>query len=108
MTENKMVSAKRFDEHLRKVACPQCRARLFDINPDNWDYKAIVMRMGGRTSFDIAEKCPKCKALVGISLERKQAQLKFRTVSNQPPVGVRSLSLPMPCRVVLLEEGAGA
>ena len=53
MTENKKVSAKRFDEHLRKVACPQCRARLFDINPDNWEYKAIVMRMGDRTSFDI-------------------------------------------------------
>ena len=107
MTENK-VSTKRFDEHARKVACPQCRARLFDINPDNWEYKAIVMRMGDRMTMDIMEKCPKCKALVGISLERKQAQLKFRTVSNQPPVGVRSLSLPMPCRVVLLEEGAGA
>ena len=98
MTENK-VSTKRFDEHARKVACPQCRARLFDINPDNWDYKAIVMRMGDRTSFDIAEKCPKCKALVGISLERKQAQMKFADVSNQ---------LPMPYRVILLEEGAGA
>ena len=108
MTENKMVSAKRFDEHLRKVACPQCRARLFDINPNNWDYKAIVMRMGDRTSFDIAEKCPKCKALVGISLESKQTQLKFRTVSNQPPVGVQSFSLPTPYRVILLEEGAGA
>ena len=99
MTENKMVSAKRFDGHLRKVACPQCRARLFDINPDNWEYKAIVMRMGDRTSFDIAEKCPKCKALVGISLERKQAQVIFAAVSNQ---------LPMPYRVVLLEEGTGA
>ena len=99
MTENNKAFTKRFDEHGRKVACPQCRARLFDINPDNWDYKAIVMRMGDRTSFDITEKCPKCKALVGISLERNQTQLKFRTVSNQ---------LPMPCRVVLLEEGAGA
>ena len=99
MTENKKVSAKRFDEHVRKVACPQCRARLFDINPDNWDYKAIVMHMGDRTSFDITEKCPKCKALVGISLERKQTQLKFAAVSNQ---------LPMPYRVILLEEGAGA
>ena len=108
MTENKMVSAKRFDEHLRKVACPQCRARLFDINPDNWEYKAIAMRMGDRTSFDIAEKCPKCKALVGISLERKQSQLKFRTVSNQPPTGVQSFSLPIPYRVILLEEGADA
>ena len=108
MTENNKVHTKRFDEHVRKVACPQCRARLFDINPDNWDYKAIVMRMGDRTSFDIAEKCPKCKALVGISLERKQAQPKFRTVSNQPPVGVQSFSLPMPYRVILLEEGAGA
>ena len=108
MTENNKVSAKRFDEHLRKVACPQCRARLFDINPDNWEYKAIVMRMGDRISFDIAEKCPKCKALVGISLERKQSQLKFRTVSNQPPVGAQSFSLPMPFRVILLEEGAGA
>ena len=108
MTENNKVSTKRFDEHVRKVACPQCRARLFDINPDNWDYKAIVMRMGDRTSFDIAEKCPKCKALVGISLERKQSQLKFRTVSNQPPMEVRSLSLPMPYRVILLEEGTGA
>ena len=45
------------------------------------------------------EKCPKCKALVGISLERKQSQLKFAAVSSQ---------LPMPYRVVLLEEGAGA
>ena len=99
MAENNKAYTKRFDEHGRKVACPQCRARLFDINPDNWDYKAIVMRMGDRTSFDITEKCPKCKALVGISLERKQTQLKFRAVSNQ---------LPMPCRVVLLEEGAGA
>ena len=108
MTENNKAFTKRFDEYGRKVACPQCRARLFDINPDNWEYKAIVMRMGDRTSFDIAEKCPKCKALVGISLERKQAQVKFRTVSNQLPVGVRSLSLPMPYRVVLLEEGAGA
>ena len=108
MTENNKAHTKCFDEYARKVACPQCRARLFDINPDNWEYKAIVMRMGDRTSFDIAEKCPKCKALVGISLERKQAQLKFRTVSNQPSEGVRSLSLPMPYRVVLLEEGAGA
>ena len=107
MTENNKVHTKRFDEHVRKVACPQCRARLFDINPNNWDYKAIVMRMGDRTSFDIAEKCPKCKSLVGILLERKQAELKFRTVSNQP-TDVRSLSLPMPYRVILLEEGAGA
>jgi len=99
MTENKKVSAKRFDEHVRKVACPQCRARLFDINPDNWDYKAIVMHMGDRPSFDITEKCPKCKALVGILLEWKQTQLKFAAVSNQ---------LPMPYRVILLEEGAGA
>ena len=105
MTENKMVSAKRFDEHLRKVACPQCRARLFDINPDNREYKAIVMRMGDRMTMDIMEKCPKCKALVGISLERKQ---KFRTVSNQPPTGVQSFSLPIPYRVILLEEGADA
>ena len=54
MTENK-VSTKRFDEHARKVACPQCRARLFDINPDNWEYKAIVMRMGDRMTMDIME-----------------------------------------------------
>ena len=108
MTENKKVAIRRFDEHTRKVACPQCRARLFDINPDNWEYKAIVMRTGDRTSFDIAEKCPKCKALVGISLERKQAQLKFRTVSNQPPVDVRSLALPMPYRVALPEDGVSA
>ena len=105
MTENKMVSAKRFDEHLRKVACPQCRARLFDINPDNWDYKAIVMRMGDRTSFDIAEKCPKCKALVGISLERKRAPLMFRTVDNRQPA---VFTMPTPYRVVLLEESTGA
>ena len=106
MTENNHgISVVRSGDHGRKVACPQCRARLFDINPENWDYKAIVMRMGDRMSFDIAEKCPKCKALVGISLERKQAPLMFRTVGNQPPV---VFTLPTPYRVVLLEEGAGA
>ena len=104
MTENK-VSAKRFDEHGRKVACPQCRARLFDINPDNWEYKAIVMRMGDRMTMDIMEKCPKCKALVGISLERKRAPLMFRTVDNRQPA---VFTMPTPYRVVWLEESTGA
>ena len=104
MTENK-VSAKRFDEHGRKVACRQCRARLFDINPDNWEYKAIVMRMGDRMTMDIMEKCPKCKALVGISLERKRAPLMFRTVDNRQPA---VFTMPTPYRVVLLEESTGA
>ena len=106
MIENNKVRTKQFTEHTRKVLCPQCNARLFDINPDNWDYKTIVMRMGDRVDFDIAEKCPRCKALVGISLERKQVTLMFRTVSNKPPQSF--YSLPTPYRVILLEEGSGA
>ena len=39
MLSNIEVRTIRSDDHTRKVACPQCRARLFDLNTDNWDYK---------------------------------------------------------------------
>ena len=105
MLSNIEVRAVRSDDHTRKVACPQCRARLFDLNTDNWDYKAIILRMGDKTSIDIAQKCPKCKALVGISLERIKAPIMFRTVTGTSPT---IFTLPTPYRVIILEEGTGA
>ena len=70
MTENNKVSAKRFDEHLRKVACPQCRARLFDINPDNWDYKARRSQNGSLHSRG--------------NLQREQVQRDVRSSKGNP------------------------
>lgn len=99
------VRTIRSGDHLRKVACPQCRARLFDLNTDGWNYKAIVMQMGSKTSIDIAQKCPKCKALVGISLERIKAPVAFRMAAGTSPT---VFTLLTPYRVIILEEGTGA
>jgi len=74
MNENhSIVRTIHYNSITTKVVCPQCKARLFDINSVNWSYKAVsLLSDRDKTEVDIAEKCPKCKLLVGVSLKNRQ------------------------------------
>ena len=88
------------DRYYPKVHCPQCNARLLDIRSDDLEYSAIIEQMGNRDQFDFSIKCPKCKSIVGITFERRQAQIKFRTASGVPAPVMKTA--PMPQRIAII------
>ena len=88
------------DRYSPKVHCPQCDARLLDIRSDDLEYRAVIEQMGNRNQFDFSTKCPKCKSIVGITFERKQAQIKFRTAFGVPAPVIKTA--PMPQRIVII------
>ena len=82
------------DRYYPKVHCPQCDARLLDIRSDDLEYRAVIEQMGNRDQFDFSTKCPKCKSIVGITFERKQSQIKFRTASSVPAPVIKTAPMP--------------
>ena len=88
------------DRYYPKVHCPQCDARLLDIRSDDLEYRAVIEQMGNRDQFDFSTKCPKCKSIVGITFERKRAQIKFRTTPGIPAPVIKTA--PMPQRIAII------
>lgn len=83
-----------------KVHCPQCDARLLDIRSDDLEYRAVIEQMGSRDQFDFSTKCPKCKSIVGITFERKQAQISFRMAPGVPAPVLKTE--PTPTRIAII------
>lgn len=88
------------DRYYLEIHCPQCDARLLDIRSDDLEYRAVIEQMGNRDQFDFSTKCPKCKSIVGITFERKRAQIKFRTASGVPAPVIKTA--PMPQRIAII------
>lgn len=63
------------DHRDRKVHCPQCRARLMDIQDDSLLYTATVLSPDYNAHYALTVKCQKCRAFVGLSFEHKPAPI---------------------------------
>ena len=57
------------DHRDRKVHCPQCHARLMDIQDDSLLYTATVLSPDCNAHYALTVKCQKCRAFVGLSFE---------------------------------------
>lgn len=88
------------DRYYPKVHCPQCDARLLDIRSDDLEYRAVIEQMGSRDQFDFSTKCPKCKSIVGITFERKQAQIKYRMASGVPAPIIQTAPMPQEVKIL--------
>lgn len=63
---------------------------------------AVLQGMGNRMAFDFAIKCPRCKAIGGISFERSRMPLMFMSHTGRlPRYAFYNLA---PHRVVVLAE----
>lgn len=58
------------DHYLKKLYCPQCRGRLMDIHSNRLKYSASLLGYDNILEHDVSIKCPKCKSVIGIILER--------------------------------------
>lgn len=61
---------KTADHYLRKVNCPQCRARLMDIHSERLKHSTSLLINENVLELDFSIKCPKCKSVIGIAFER--------------------------------------
>ena len=59
------------DHRDRKVHCPQCRARLMDIQDDSLLYTAALLSANCNAHYALTVKCQKCRAFVGLSFEHR-------------------------------------
>ena len=57
------------DHRDRKVHCPQCRARLMDIQDDSLLYTAALLSANCNAHYALTVKCQKCRSFVGLSFE---------------------------------------
>ena len=109
--EQKDVNVRKYDkqttkEHTEslctKSLMPLCRARFKDICNSDLEYRAVLQGMGNRMAFDFAIKCPRCKAIGGISFERSRMPLMFMSHTERlPRYAFYNLA---PHRVVVLAE----
>ena len=63
------------DHRDRKVHCPQCRARLMDIQDDSLLYTATVLSKNCNAHYALTVKCQKCRAFVGLSFEHRSTPI---------------------------------
>ena len=63
------------DHRDRKVHCPQCRARLMDIQDDSLLYTATLLSANCNAHYALTVKCQKCRSFVGLSFEHKASPI---------------------------------
>ena len=63
------------DHRDRKVHCPQCHARLMDIQDDSLLYTATLLSANCNAHYALTVKCQKCRAFVGLSFEHRSTPI---------------------------------